>query len=131
MKHFTFNEFEKSNTAIRMGICNTIPITLKSNIEALVNNVLDPIRDYIKMPVYVNSGYRCPLLNKAVGGVQGSQHVQGKAADITTHIRKANLEIVDYATNNLTFDQIIVYKDFVHISYNQSNNRKQVIYKGK
>lgn len=83
MKHFTINEFEKSAKACQLGIDNTIPSLQKKNIEKLVNLVLDPLREAIKAPIIISSGYRCPRLNKAVGGVIDSQHIDGLAADIT------------------------------------------------
>lgn len=131
MKYFEMKEFERSTTAVRLGIENDIPFSLKPNIRLLVNKVLDPIREHIKIPVYVNSGYRSPLLNKAVGGVPGSQHVIGQAADITTHIRNADLEIINYVKGNIVFDQMIIYKNFIHISYRGWHDRKQIIYNGK
>lgn len=131
MKYFTLKEFTASQTAQRLGINNQLPKSLEKNVEFLINNVLDPIRSYIGCQVYINSGYRCPLLNKAVGGVAGSQHLLGQAADITTKDRKKNLLIVDWATQFATFDQMIIYKDFIHISYSSNHNRKQIIYKCK
>lgn len=131
MVHFTIEEFEKSETANKLGYNNHIPVSLYPNVQALIKNVLEPIRTHEGRPIFINSGYRCPLLNKAVGGVPSSQHVLGQAADITTRNRKIDLEIVDYAATNLEFDQMIVYKTFVHISYNKNRNRHEIIYKDK
>lgn len=131
MNHFTLSELKRSATADKLGINNSIPLSIIPNIEILINQVLDPIREYMNEPIYVNSGYRCPLLNKAVGGVPGSQHVLGQAADITTHSRASNLIMERYIEENLTFDQMIVYKDFIHISYKLTGNRHQIIYKAK
>lgn len=131
MNHFTLQEFKKSETANKLGIDNSIPLSIIPNIEMLINQVLDPIREYIDEPVYVNSGYRCPLLNRAVGGVVGSQHVLGQAADITTGDWTSDLKLVNYIEKNLIFDQMIVYKNFIHISYRTTGNRKEIIYKAK
>lgn len=87
MKHFTINEFEKSAKACQLGIDNTIPSLQKKNIEKLVNLILDPLREALKAPIIISSGYRCPRLNKAVGGVIDSQHIDGLAADITLQNR--------------------------------------------
>lgn len=87
MKHFTINEFEKSAKACQLEIDNTIPSIQKKNIEKLVNLVLDPLREAIKAPIIISSGYRCSRLNKAVRGVPNSQHIDGLAADITFHSR--------------------------------------------
>ena len=63
MKHFTFQEFERSDTATRHAIDNSIPDRLKGNVAALVDNVLDPLRRAWGKPLAVTSGYRCPELN--------------------------------------------------------------------
>ena len=131
MNHFTLSELKKSVTADKLGINNNIPLSIIPNLEILINQVLDPIAEYMDVPIFVNSGYRCPLLNKAVGGVAGSQHVLGQAADITTKSRANNLIMERYIEENLVFDQMIVYKNFIHISYKTMGNRKQIIYKSK
>ena len=131
MNHFTLSELKKSVTADKLGINNNIPLSIIPNIEILINQVLNPIAEFMDTPIFVNSGYRCPLLNKAVGGVPGSQHVVGQAADITTRSRANNLIMERYIEENLTFDQMIVYKNFIHISYKTVGNRHQIIYKAK
>lgn len=82
MKHFSFQEFERSETAYRHGIDNTAPEGARRNIAVLVDRVLDPLREAWGKPIYVTSGYRCPRLNAAVGGVANSNHMKGLAADI-------------------------------------------------
>lgn len=131
MNHFTLQELKKSVTADKLGINNNIPLSIIPNIEILINQVLDPIREYMDKPIFVNSGYRCPLLNKAVGGVAGSQHVLGQAADITTRSRENDLIMERYIEENIVFDQMIIYKNFIHISYKATGNRKEIIYKAK
>lgn len=83
MQYFTFQELERSDTAARLAIDNAMPEQAKKNAAALVDNVLDPLRRAWGKPIYVNSGYRCPELNKAVGGAKGSHHLSGHAADVT------------------------------------------------
>ena len=83
MKHFTLKEFVKSDTARRLGIDNTPSPQVEERLRQLVDYVLDPLREAYGKPIYVNSGYRCPALNRAVGGVAHSQHLTGEAADIT------------------------------------------------
>jgi hypothetical protein len=77
----------------------------------------------------VTSGYRCPKLNQAVGGVSTSQHVEGKAADIAVSGMNA-CDLFDHiiTMKGIEFDQIILYKSFVHISFNFFKNRKQILY---
>ena len=83
MKYFSLGEFSHSDTAVSLGIDNTIPKECVAKIEHLVHCVLDPIRERWQSPIYITRGYRCPLLNKKVGGVENSYHTRGMAADIT------------------------------------------------
>ena len=81
-KNFTWKEFEKSDTANRLHIVNVInDWDVRDNIKALVENVLQPLRDAWGGPIFINSGYRSKELNEAVGGVETSQHRKGEAAD--------------------------------------------------
>lgn len=84
MKHFTIEELIRSATAGRLGIDNTPPAHVEVNLRRLVDTVLDPAREKLGQPVFVNSGYRCPELNRKVGGVSNSYHLQGRAADLDT-----------------------------------------------
>lgn len=127
MKYFSFSEFERSETASRQGIDNTIPASLKGNIEALVDNILDPLREAWGRPIIVTSGYRSPALNKAVGGVATSQHQQGQAADITAGNPADNRRLFQLVqTLRLPFDQMIDESDFswLHISYSPRHRRQ-------
>lgn len=83
MKYFSFTEFGHSNTAYRYGLHNTVPDRAKAAIAALVDNVLDPLREAWGRPITVTSGYRSPQVNKLVGGVATSMHLTGHAADIS------------------------------------------------
>ena len=74
MKYFTIAELCKSTTADRLGINNRCNQEHVLNLTALVNNVLDPLRKWYGKPITVNSGFRCPALNKAVKGSNTSQH---------------------------------------------------------
>lgn len=82
MNRFTFDEMTASDKARELGIDNTPPAWARQNIVALVQNILDPLREAFGKPIYVTSGYRCPRLNVAVGGVANSNHMKGLAADI-------------------------------------------------
>ena len=99
-------------------------------------NWLDGIRAKYGKPLYVNSGYRCQKLNRAVGGVSNSQHLKGQAADICIDgdLRKGR-KWFEYIRQHLTFDQLIWEHDrsgtyWIHVSYvapAYGRNRKQVI----
>lgn len=86
--HFSLLEFTRSSTADRLHINNTIDLSVPSgqsvfkNLKNLCEQVLEPLREHFGIPVVISSGYRCPQLNKAVGGVPNSQHLKGEAADI-------------------------------------------------
>ena len=82
MKYFTLQELKRSETAERLGIDNTPDAEVVGHLETLVERLLDPLREAFGRPIIVTSGYRCPELNKAVGGSPTSAHLQGYAADL-------------------------------------------------
>lgn len=90
VSHFTVAELTRSAVAMKMSIDNTPPPELIDNMKRLIDCVLDPARKRFGAPVYVNSGYRCPELNRAVGGVPRSYHLQGRAADLNTGSAEGN-----------------------------------------
>lgn len=131
MKYFTLNELTRSDTASRMKIDNTPTAEAVKNLTALVDKVLDPLREKIGEPIIVTSGYRCPRLNKAVGGVSNSQHITGQAADISFKDKSRNKILFDTIIKmNLPFDQLIdeYGLKWIHCSYSP-RNRRQIIYK--
>src|ERR1700676_5245324 len=81
--NFTLEEMLASQTAVRDGIDNTPTEEVISRLKDLCDNVLQPLRNLLKQPLIISSGYRSPTLNKAVGGVPNSEHQLGQAADIT------------------------------------------------
>ena len=126
-KNFSWEEFTKSDTATRLHINNAITDwDVRDNIIALVDNVLQPLRDAWGGPIFINSGYRCPELNKAVGGVETSQHTKGEAADcgVTDPYSFAKMA----KRMKVGFDQMIVYPSFVHLSHKDGENRGQILY---
>lgn len=130
-KDFSFREFEASDTAARLRIDNTIKDwDVRDNIVALVENVLQPLRDAWGGPIFIgprHSGYRCPELNSMVGGVKNSQHQTGEAADcgVTDPFALAKLLL----SMNIEFDQLGLYPSFCHISYKRDGeNRREVFY---
>ena len=82
MKYFNLSELSASATAERLAIDNTPPRAAQQMLTVLVEQLLDPIRRRYGAPIIVTSGYRCPALNTAVGGVANSHHIIGCAADI-------------------------------------------------
>lgn len=134
MKYFTIGELCQSNEADKRGIPNHPNTAQKMNMEKLIDRVLDPIRSLYGKPIYVNSGFRCPTLNKVVKGAKNSQHLDGKAADITGGSKAENKKIWDvimflHQEGDIEFDQLIDESQlsWIHISYNEDNNRCQVL----
>lgn len=130
MKHFSIKELTASSTAKAKKINNTPTPGIEQNLTALVNRVLDPLREAYGKPIRVNSGYRSPELNKAVGGAKNSHHVLGMAADITGGSKAENRKLFNLIQElNLPFTQLIDEKNFswLHISYDPNNLKKQIL----
>lgn len=128
-KYFSISELTKSSTAQRLHIDNTPTQEVKDNLNKLIDNILDPLREIYKQPIIVNSGYRCSKLNKAVGGAATSQHLIGQAADIRTvsNTKESNKQLFELIRKSkLPFDQLINEYDFnwVHVSYGPRNRRQ-------
>lgn len=133
MKYFTIEELTASATAKRKGIDNIPTAAIKINLKHLVEKVLDPLREAYGNPIVVDSGYRCPKLNKAVGGVSNSQHVTGEAADIRTlsDRPKDNKKLFDLIIKlKLPFDQLIdeYGYNWIHVSCSRSKTRNQILH---
>lgn len=136
MKYFTINELTRSVTAATKGINNAPGVAVKANLEALVDNVLDPLRSSWGHPIIVSSGYRCPELNKAIGGAVNSQHIKGQAADITTlsDSRDDNMRLLRLLLRSgIEFDQVIAEDidaqgrpNWIHVSFNRAGNRRKL-----
>lgn len=128
MRYFTLKELTRSDTARRLGINNTPPASAVQALQALVNDVLDPLREAWGGPIHVNSGYRCPALNKAVGGTPYSQHQRGEAADITVGTPSRNRRLLALIKRlDLPVDQCIDEKGcrWIHVSHRTGHNRRQ------
>lgn len=130
MKYFTIEELTRSATATTRGIDNTPTPEIKANLERLVDKVLDGLREIYGKPITVNSGYRCPELNKAVGGSKTSDHMNGFAADLTGGSKQENEKIFNIIRDNFAWTQLINERDFswVHVSYDINNLKNQILY---
>ncbi len=135
-ENFSLQELLKSSTALRKGIDNKpADSSIITNLQVLCEKVLQPVRTHFAKPVVINSGYRCPKLNKAVGSSSKSQHTKGQAADIEIP-GVSNKELAEYIEDNLPFDQLILEfyngvdpsSGWVHVSYiGDTDNRKQTL----
>ncbi|MGN1237556.1 MAG: D-Ala-D-Ala carboxypeptidase family metallohydrolase [Muribaculaceae bacterium] len=131
MKHFTIAELTDSTTARQNGIDNTPPESAVKALQALVERVLDPLREAWGKPITVNSGYRCAELNRKVGGAEQSQHLRGEAADITAGSRADNRKLYELLRRlSLPLDQAINERGYkwIHVSYTtRRHNRRQYL----
>ncbi|MGN0929795.1 MAG: D-Ala-D-Ala carboxypeptidase family metallohydrolase [Alphaproteobacteria bacterium] len=126
-KDFSYREFEITNKEQYKDKNIITDYNVRNNIKALVENVLQPLRDEWGKPLIINSGYRCPELNSLIGGKPTSQHLRGEAADIrcdnSFELAKKIIEL------KLPYDQIGLYNTFVHISHKKNgDNRKMIFY---
>ena len=132
-EHFQLHEFVRSGTAITRGIDNTPPREAVALLQALCENVLEPLRRRFGV-IRITSGYRCEELNKAVKGAVRSQHLYGEAADIHISSREEGQRMADFLLNEgILFDQAIIEYDratsarWLHLSYRPLRCRRQVI----
>ena len=136
-KNFVLSEITRSNTAKRLGIDNEPTKKDLENIQRIITNILQPLRNDLG-PIRISSGYRNKELNRAIGGSNKSQHSKGEALDIQfwKDGEMCNKEIYDWIIDNaVEFDQMINEFNFswIHISLKKSNNRREVLeaYKDK
>ena len=132
-QNFTLQEYIKSQTALRKGIDNMPNEQHLEKAKLLFENVVQPVRDNFGVTV-INSGYRGPELNEAVGGSDKSQHCKGEAVDIECP-GVPNYDVAKWIHDNLDFDQLILEfytpgipdSGWVHVSYKEDANRKPVL----
>lgn len=128
--HFALSEFESTST----GLPNKVPDALIPKLQDLCEHVLEPVRAHFKRPVKVNSGYRSPAVNAAVGSKPNSQHTKGEAADIEIP-GVSNLILAQWIRDNLDYDQLILENHkpgqpssgWVHVSWKAGPRRKSTL----
>jgi len=133
-KNFTLEELLYSKTAEARGIANIPTHEVIVNLCALTHHVLQPLRNAMGVAIPISSGFRCPRLNKEVGGSSTSQHLRGQAADLSIggDMVKGRRWFT-WIQSHCDFDQLIWEHDkngvyWVHVSYRaDGKNRKQVI----
>ena len=130
--NFPLKELTKSDTATRLGLDNTPDDEALENLKTLCEKVLQPVRDHFGKSVTVNSAYRSPESNAAVGGSKTSDHCKGMAADIEI-VGVANADLAQWIMDNLEYTQLILEfytpgipdSGWVHVSYDPNNLKKQ------
>lgn len=106
-EHFTLEELTVSPTAKKLGLSNTPTPEHIENMRYCCEKILEPVRAHFGKPVQINSSYRAPAVNKAVGGSKTSQHVNGQAIDFEIP-GIDNKTVADWVADNLEFDQVIL-----------------------
>lgn len=130
MKHFSFKEMIKSDTAKTKGIDNIPDWDEINALQTLIEAVLEPLREWYDKPIYITSGYRCKALNEAVGGVPTSLHAVGSACDINQGSKTENEKIFNYIKDNLPFTELGWEGNgkWIHVAYVKDRDEKEVFY---
>ena len=134
-EHISYKEGVYSRTALRRGIKNNPNAEQMENMITIAEEVFEPLRIWVGGPIKINSFFRSPELNKAIGGSGKSQHCHGQAIDIDdTFGKMSNAEMYEFIKENLDFDQIIWEfgddnnPNWVHVSYvSAEENRKRCL----
>lgn len=127
---FWLSEFLFSQTATRLGIDNTPQGMALANIINILGPGMQRVRDLLGTPVFISSGFRCPELNRKIGGSEISQHMVGLAADFTSPQFGLPSTIAHYLMERepvLRYDQLILEGRWVHISFNGVRPRGEVL----
>jgi zinc D-Ala-D-Ala carboxypeptidase len=133
-EHISFEEATQSQSATRAGIKNMPGVVEITNMKLVAEKCFEPLRKAIAAPIRISSFFRCKELNSLIGGAFNSQHVDGKAIDIQATGKITNLDLFNWLKDNVDFDQLILeFPDkqgnpaWVHVSYNEKGNRKEVL----
>ena len=134
-KHISYKEATRSNTALRRGIDNIPDVEELENMKLIAEKVFEPLRKWVGGPIKINSFYRSPELNVAIGGSKKSQHCHGQAIDIDdTYGHRSNASMFKHIRYNMDYDQITwEFGDdknpaWVHVSYvSEEKNRHRCL----
>ena len=134
-KHITYKEGTYSNTANRLGLANDPTEEQLKNMKLVAEKVFEPLREHVSHPIKINSFFRGPQLNKAIGGSHSSQHCKGQAIDIDdSYGNSTNAYMYEWIKKNLDYDQMIwefgtdENPDWVHVSFvNEGENRNRCL----
>lgn len=134
-EHISYREGTFSVTAKRLGLENEPNEKQLENMKLLAEKIFEPLRQYVGKPIKINSFFRSPELNRAIGGSSKSQHCKGQAIDIDdTYGNMKNYGMYNFIKENLDFDQMIwefgddENPDWVHVSYvSEEENRNRCL----
>lgn len=133
-KHITYKEGIVSATGTRLGIDNTPPPEILTTMKITAEKLFEPMREYFGQPIRIISFYRCPALNKAVGGAKNSSHMDGEAIDVQGVGDVTNAAIFRYFKEIFPRFQQCIWEfgtdnepDWVHISYKEGDNRREFL----
>ena len=132
-KHITMKEATRSDYAASHGINNEPGVSIIANMQHVAQTVFEPLRFHFGIPIKINSFYRSPALNSAIGGAATSQHILGQAMDLDASGSVSNKQLFDHIRQNLPFDQLIweagndLNPEWVHVSLSKGINRSQVL----
>ena len=126
--NFKISELIHSDRAVEKNINNMPDINSLDCMLELIVNCLQPIRDLVKKPMIITSGYRCKEVNKLIGGAENSQHLKGQAVDFKIQGMKPAEIVSIIKESGIEYDQLInEYDSWVHVSYSKGKNRRQVL----
>lgn len=117
--HFTLGELTKTTKEPYKLLNNLLAKQYISNLQILANYLLEPARSVLNTPLIITSGYRCPALNKEIGGNKNSQHLNATAADFVINNKNISLDqafIMLKESPFLHYGQLILEKNWIHIS---------------
>lgn len=115
-EHFSLAELTVSEIAARKGLDNLPEGVALENLSRLAEK-LEEVRKVIGKPIMINSAYRSPEVNSAVGGVKTSQHCLGCAADIRIPNMTPDEVCRAIIASDIQFDQLIrEFDSWTHIS---------------
>lgn len=117
--HFTLDELTRTSKIPYKLLNSLLAKKYIGNLVLLTNYLLEPVRTILNTPLIITSGYRCPALNKDVGGSTNSQHLNATAADFIFNSKKLSLEEAFLKIKDCPFihyGQLILEKSWIHLS---------------
>lgn len=125
--NFSLEELTTSQTAARKGLNNSPSPEVLKNLQELAS-FLEQLRTFLNKPIKINSGYRSPEVNKAIGGSSNSQHCKGQAADIVVPGLTPDQVVQAIIKSSLSYDQVIrEFDSWTHVSISSKPRKQSLI----